>query len=123
MHEKNMKDHIKIIGIAYMIYSGLALVLVAFVGLFASGLSLFTGEMGVILPVAAMSNIIIVILLIVSLPGILGGYYLMKGKSWARILIIVLSIFNLANFPLGTILGAYSIYILLIKHEWKFYFK
>ncbi|MCT4593858.1 MAG: hypothetical protein N4A57_06270 [Anaeromicrobium sp.] len=123
MDEKNMKDHIKIIGIAYMIYSGLGLAIVAFMGLFASGLSLFSGDMGVILPITALSNIVVVILLIVSLPGILGGYYLMKGKNWARILVIVLSLFNLANFPLGTILGAYSIYILLIRREWRFYFK
>ena len=41
---------------------------------------------------------------------------LIKRKEWGRIMVLVVSFFNLINFPLGTALGIYSI-IILMKEE------
>ena len=50
------------------------------------------------------------------LPGIiayvLAGYGLLNYKSWARILSIILAIFNLILFPIGTALGIYTLIIM-----------
>ena len=50
------------------------------------------------------------------LPGviayILAGYGLLKYKSWARILAIILAILNLILFPIGTALGIYTLVIM-----------
>ena len=40
------------------------------------------------------------------------GFGLLNGKPWARIAVIVLSVLGLFNFPLGTILGGYSLWVL-----------
>ena len=45
-------------------------------------------------------------------PGLAAGYGLLKFKPWARILGIVLSALNLINIPLGTMLGAYGLWVL-----------
>lgn len=50
--------------------------------------------------------------------SLVAGYGLLKRRSWARTLTIVLSILNLLNFPLGTILGGYALYVML-KDESK----
>jgi hypothetical protein len=41
------------------------------------------------------------------------GIGLAKGKTWPRIPAILLSFFNLLNIPIGTVLGLYSIWVLL----------
>jgi len=51
-------------------------------------------------------------IVIFSIPGVIAGVGLIKYKPWARILGIVMSIFNLFTFPHGTIIGVYSIIVL-----------
>jgi hypothetical protein len=52
---------------------------------------------------------------LISLPQLVGGIGLLKQCGWARILVIIVSIFGLFSFPFGTILGAYSLWILLSR--------
>jgi hypothetical protein len=56
------------------------------------------------------------LLVILSIPGIIAGIGLLKYKRWALILAVVLAIFNIFNFPFGTALSIYSIYV-LVKEE------
>jgi len=57
-----------------------------------------------------------IFLAVFSAPEIIGGIGLLKRKEWGRILVLVVSFFNLVNFPLGTALGVYS-FIILLKEE------
>lgn len=50
---------------------------------------------------------------ILALPGLAAGYGLLKRKEWGRILAIVVAFLNLLNFPLGTLLGIYTLFVLL----------
>ena len=43
---------------------------------------------------------------------IIGGAALLQGYGWGRKLIIAMSIMSLFNLPLGTIVGAYSLWVL-----------
>ena len=52
-------------------------------------------------------------LLLLSVPGIIGGIGLFKRRNWARILILIVSAIDLLNFPIGTALGIYSIWVLV----------
>lgn len=50
---------------------------------------------------------------LMSAPGVIAGIGLLAHKEWARILTLILSVINLLNFPLGTAVGAYSIWALV----------
>ena len=52
-------------------------------------------------------------LVLLSLPGIIGGIALLKYKNWARILILVVSVFDMLNIPLGTALAIYTFWVLV----------
>jgi hypothetical protein len=52
-------------------------------------------------------------LLLTALPGIVGGIGLLYGKNWARILVIFLAVLDLINFPIGTAIGVYILWVLL----------
>jgi hypothetical protein len=54
-------------------------------------------------------------LLVLSLPAVVIGIGLLQRRAWARIAGIVLSLLNLFNFPFGTVLGVYGLWVLFSK--------
>lgn len=66
---------------------------------------------GLILSIVA--DILAVVFILISVPGLLAGLGLYKRKEWARILTLILSVFEFFNFPFGTAIGIYSIWILI----------
>jgi len=57
--------------------------------------------------------LIFVFVMLVSIPGLIAGVGLLKLRPWARILGIVISAVNILNFPFGTALGVYGLWVLL----------
>ena len=55
-------------------------------------------------------------LILVSLTGIIGGLGLREHRNWARILIMILGMIHSIAFPVGTVLGFYTIWV-LCRHE------
>ena len=51
-------------------------------------------------------------MVIFSIPGLLAGVGLIKHRHWARMLGIIMSIFNLLTFLHGTVIGIYSMMVL-----------
>jgi len=45
--------------------------------------------------------------------GIIGGIGLFSYRSWARVLVMIVSAINCLNIPIGTAKGVYSIWVLL----------
>ncbi len=83
-------------------------------GVIGAGLSGDIGNGQVAAPILAVVGVCIaVFFLVLALPSILGGWGLLKFRPWARIVIIVVSIFHLFNFPFGTALGVYGFWVLL----------
>jgi len=62
------------------------------------------------------------VLLVLSAPGLIGGLALLTRRSWARLYAMVFAVVILFSFPLGTILGAYTLYV-LFQPEIRFYFE
>lgn len=52
-----------------------------------------------------------------SLPGLVGGVGLLGGRSWARAVLLVLGALNLMFIPIGTALGGYTFWVLLIRSD------
>ncbi len=115
-----MTQHVKILGILHIVYAGLVIlagvvVLVVMGGIASiAGLSDHSpaGEAAGPL-IGLIGGGIFFFLLLLSLPGVIGGFGLMRFQPWARILVIVLSCFELLSVPLGTALGIYGLCVLL----------
>jgi membrane-associated protease RseP (regulator of RpoE activity) len=60
-----------------------------------------------------IADILAIVFIIISIPGILAGMGLYKRKEWARVLTLVLSIIEIFSFPFGTAIGIYSIWALI----------
>lgn len=56
-----------------------------------------------------------------SIPGLISGFGLLARQGWARVLALVVAFLGLLNFPLGTLIGLYALWVLL-QGEANFYF-
>ena len=103
-----MKTHVKAVGWLW-IANGVLSILMALIGLTVIN---WPG----LIPSARDSILASIGALCFFLPGViayvLAGYGLLKYKSWARILAIILAILNLILFPIGTALGIYTLVIM-----------
>lgn len=75
---------------------------------------------------AMPGGIMILIGLIISVfifLELIAGIFLIKRKSWARFVIVGFSILVIFSFPLGTALGVYSLWSLLIRENAGRYFE
>jgi hypothetical protein len=117
-----MTTHVKVLAILYMALSGLAVVgallLMLALGGAAGivGAAADSGDAALAIPIIGIAgSFAVVVLLILGLPGLIGGWGLLTYRPWARILVIVLSAINLLNFPIGTALGIYGLWVLMSK--------
>jgi fructose-specific phosphotransferase system IIC component len=103
-----MNSHVKVVGWLW-IANGVLSILMALIGLTVIN---WPG----LIPNARDSILASLGALCFFLPGViayvLAGYGLLKFKSWARILAIILAILNLILFPIGTALGIYTLVIM-----------
>ena len=54
---------------------------------------------------------------ITAIPSIAAGFGLMARRPWARVLTIVLGVINLFFFPIGTLIGAYQLWVLAVNQD------
>ena len=55
------------------------------------------------------------VFLVIGIPNLVAGLALLRQKPWARILALVLAVLALSSFPLGTVAGGYTIWVLTQK--------
>ena len=110
---QNIDQHVKILGWLHIAMNVLMLMIAAFVFVILMVIVPLADdpEAAVVLPIVAVS--VSGFLVLFGGIGILIGWGLLKRKSWARILAIITGFLNLLNFPLGTIMGVYAIWVLL----------
>ena len=116
-----MEQHIKIVSIIYIIFGVLGIVAAVAVFVLGAGAGLLSGDPDAAIAGGTCATIAAVIVAVLSLPSLIAGIGLKNRKEWARILTIVLSALNLLNFPLGTALGGYALWVLL-NDQSKSYF-
>ena len=108
-----MQTHIKVLGWLYIVM-GIFGILTAFcLATIIFGGGLISQDQTAIWATGIVSAVIGGILLVSSVPGVICGIGLINYKSWARILALILGVLNLVLFPIGTLLGIYTLYVLL----------
>lgn len=108
-----MEKHINVVAALQIGYSILGLI----VGIIFFTLFHFIGDFvddhDANFVLSIIANVVIIMVTILSIPGIIAGFGLFKRKEWARILTLIISVLNLLSFPIGTAVGVYSIWALV----------
>ena len=111
----------RVLGVLHIAFSAIGLVFAVVLLLVLGGTVGLVGASGdadaqFAIPVIGITGMALVALTIaLSVPGLVVGIGLLKFRPWARILGIVLSIFDLVWVPFGTVIGAYGLFVLFSK--------
>ncbi len=108
-----MQKHVTLLGALFIAYHILGLVvgIAIMVILPAIGCLAHDAEAMTILSVVGVG--IGVFLIVLSVPGLVAGIGLLRGKRWSRILALIVGAFDLLDIPFGTALGVYCFWVLL----------
>ena len=110
---KEMNQHVTILGWIYIVTNVFLAVIGLFMLPFMVAAGLFSGDGDAFVITSIVGGAVAAFMLLLAAPGIIAGIGLLKRKSWARILTVVLGILNLTSFPVGTAIGVYTLYVLL----------
>ena len=117
-----MRDHVRILAYLHIVFGALGTVAAVIVLFVFGGIAGIVGASNpgdpqawhVAMPILGIVGLVIsAFVLLLSLPGIIAGFGLLKFRPWARLLMIVLSALNLLSIPIGTALGIYGLWVLL----------
>lgn len=110
---QSMEQHITLLGWLYIATNALLILIAGFVFMIMVVAGAASGDAEAVRVMPVIATAVGGFLTALALPGILTGIGLLKRKPWARIAAAVLGIIGLMNFPLGTAVGVYTLWILL----------
>lgn len=113
-----MESHKRVVGILYIVTGILQFIGMLLLSVLISSLIPFIAdnagenERWVFEWIVPFINVIVAIVIVLfSIPSIIGGAALLQGKSWALTLLLILGCFKLFSFPIGTAIGIYTIWV------------
>ncbi len=109
----DMKQHVTVVGALCIGLGALGAVFAILTFVFLTGIGVLSGDRDALPILMFIAVIAAGFLAVISVPDIIGGIGLLKRQPWARILVLILSVLKLINFPLGTVVGVYSIWVLM----------
>jgi hypothetical protein len=129
-----MEKHVKLVGILNIVYRSLAIIGAMVLLAIAVGFGYIYDALVQTdsiqpheIPAAILDLIPLILffvaslIIVVSVAGIIGGIGVLKRKEWGRVLLLVVSFFNLIRIPLGTVLGVYTIWVLINNETIKLF--
>jgi hypothetical protein len=116
LSEQDLQLHVPIVGWLQIVSNAILVLLglcgfVFFVGI---GFIPFVDQGdGIALGILSFIGVIgLLFFAVLGLPGMLAGYGLLKRARWGQILGIIVGVLGLVNFPVGTAIGAYTLFVL-----------
>ena len=108
-----MRQHIDTVAWIHIATGAMGVLAALAVGGVIGGLGLFSGDAASAGIIALIGAFVAVLFALLSVPALVGGWGLLRRKSWARMLVLIVSFLSLPGFPIGTLIGGYSIWVLM----------
>jgi hypothetical protein len=110
---QQLAQHVTILGWLFIVGHAFFLLIGLFVFLLLSTIGAVSGDPQATVILGIVGTGVGVLLGILAVPGIVAGFGLLARKVWARYLAIVVGVLNLINFPIGTLIGLYTLWVLM----------
>jgi hypothetical protein len=114
MEDLKMKKHVTVVGALHIGFGTLFLIgaVVIYVALnFAKGF--VENDQVAIMVLGFLSYSLPIFIGVIAVLGLVGGIALLSYRPWARILVIIIAALGCLNIPIGTLVGVYSIWVLM----------
>jgi hypothetical protein len=113
MQGREVELHVSILGWLFVASHILFLGIGAFIFTLLTSVGVIAGDPEALPILSLIGSFVGGLLAVLALPGILAGYGLLRRRNWGRMLALVIGMLNLFNVPIGTVLGAYALWVLL----------
>ena len=110
---EQMGKHVTALAALHIAYSAMNVLAAIIVFTIIVGGGILSGDEDAMAITSIVGTAIASLLVLLAIPGIIGGMGLLKRRSWAKYLILALGFLSLLNIPLGTLLGIYTIWVLM----------
>jgi hypothetical protein len=108
----DLETHTTVVGWLQIVHCSLGIVWGIFSAAVLLGVGAATNEAMVFRIMAVTAAAFGGLMFVLSAPGIVAGIGLLRRARWSRIMALVLAVFELTLFPIGTLLGAYTLFVL-----------
>lgn len=113
-----MDKHITVLAALHIGYGILSLLIGLAVWIGMVGMGVLSADPNAVRILSFVGTLVGLFLMMVAVPELVGGVGLLRRRSWARILLMVMAVFELIRIPLGTALGVYTVWV-LVQDETK----
>src|SRR5512139_1849129 len=113
LNQNNMQQHVTIVGWLYIIGHVFFIVIGGFVFVLMMSIGFFIRDLEALPILSIVGTWTALFLTVLALPGLVAGIGLLKRQMWGRILAIIVAFFGLINFPIGTAISVYALFVLL----------
>lgn len=115
---QKQNSHVSIVGLIHVVYGFIISVASIIFLVFPKILNLYLLDHNIQMIIALP----IIFFILIGITHIIAGVFINKSSNIARKVIVTLSVFQLLNLPIGTGIGIYSIWVLMIhKETWKLF--
>jgi hypothetical protein len=122
MEESTMKKHVTLVAALQIGFSTMGILgamvvffVFSFAGSFVSDVDV-AGEV-----MSFLGTFLPAMLLLLSLAGLIGGIGLLRFQRWARVLVMVMAAIGCFVFPIGTVIGISSLWVLMQDESAKMF--
>lgn len=112
INRSEITTHLNLLGWLYIVAHAFFLLLAAFGFFLFPTLAVISRDADVTMVLSILGTAFGFLMLLLALPGLVAGYGLLRRKPWARLWGMVIAVFNLLNFPFGTVLAVYALFVL-----------
>jgi len=113
LNQRQLQQHVNLLGWLLIVEHAILLLVAAFVFVLLTGVGVVSGDSEAMAILGIVGTTVGVFLAALSAPGIAAGIGLLKRKSWGRFLAMVVGVLGLLNFPVGTLIGIYMLWVLM----------
>lgn len=113
LDQQQIGQHVTILGWLFIIGHAFFLLIGIFVFLLLPAIGVVSGDTQATAILGVVGTAVGVLLGVLAAPGIVAGFGLLARKAWGRYLAIVVGVLNLINFPIGTLIGLYTLWVLM----------
>jgi len=109
---RDLPMHISVLGWLYILGHAFFLLLTAFGFFLFPTLGVISHDADATTVFSVLGTFFGLLMVLLALPGLVAGYGLLTRQTWARLLAIIIAVPGLVNFPFGTVMGIYALFVL-----------
>jgi hypothetical protein len=113
LSQRDLQQHVTILGWLYIIGHVFFIVIGGFVFVLLTSIGIVARDPEALPILSIVGTWTALFLAVLALPGLIAGVGLLRRHMWGRVLAIIVAFFGLINFPIGTAIGIYALFVLL----------